>query len=60
MLKLENIEWITPTGDKILNGIDATFPDNKLVVITGPNGGGKTTTAKKAKKQSPPQRTLLC
>ncbi len=46
MLKLENIEWITPTGDKILNGIDATFPDNKLVVITGPNGGGKTTTAK--------------
>ena len=46
MLKLENIEWVTPTGDKILNGIDATFPDNKLVVITGPNGGGKTTTAK--------------
>ena len=46
MLKLENIEWITPTGDKILNGIDATFPDNKLVVITGPNGGGKSTLAK--------------
>ena len=46
MLRLEKIEWSTPSGDKILNGIDATFPDNKLVVITGPNGGGKTTTAK--------------
>ena len=46
MLRLENIEWTTPTGEKILQGIDLTFPDNKLVVITGPNGGGKTTTAK--------------
>lgn len=46
MLRLEKIEWSTPSGYKILNGIDATFPDNKLVVITGPNGGGKTTTAK--------------
>lgn len=46
MLRLEKIEWSTSSGDKILNGIDATFPDNKLVVITGPNGGGKTTTAK--------------
>ena len=46
MLRLENIEWTTPTGEKILNGIDISFPDNKLVVITGPNGGGKTTTAK--------------
>ncbi|MGP1587570.1 MAG: ABC transporter ATP-binding protein [Treponemataceae bacterium] len=46
MLRLEDIEWATPTGEKILRGIDVTFPDNKLVVITGPNGGGKTTTAK--------------
>ena len=46
MLRLENIEWSTPTGEKILDGINLTFPDNKLVVITGPNGGGKTTTAK--------------
>ncbi len=46
MLRLENIEWTTPTGEKILQGINLTFPDNKLVVITGPNGGGKTTTAK--------------
>lgn len=46
MLRLENIQWATPTGEKILQGIDITFPDNKLVVITGPNGGGKTTTAK--------------
>ncbi|MDD7415955.1 MAG: ATP-binding cassette domain-containing protein [Treponemataceae bacterium] len=46
MLRLENIEWATPTGEQILQGINITFPDNKLVVITGPNGGGKTTTAK--------------
>ena len=46
MLRLENIEWTTPTGEQILQGINITFPDNKLVVITGPNGGGKTTTAK--------------
>lgn len=46
MLRLEQIVWETPTGEKILQGIDVSFPDNKLVVITGPNGGGKTTTAK--------------
>ena len=30
----------------ILNHIDLTIPDHKLVVFTGPNGGGKTTLAK--------------
>ena len=30
----------------ILQGITLTIPDNKFVVITGPNGGGKTTLAK--------------
>ena len=30
----------------ILNDVSLTIGDNKLVVITGPNGGGKTTLAK--------------
>ena len=30
----------------ILKNLDLTIEDNKLVVITGPNGGGKTTLAK--------------
>ena len=46
MLRLENIKWSTPDGRAILNGVDLTIPDGKLVVITGPNGGGKTTLAK--------------
>ena len=46
MIKLENISWSTPEGNRILDGVNLTIPDGKLVVITGPNGGGKTTLAK--------------
>ncbi len=46
MLRLENICWNTPDGVGILNDLNLTVPDGKLVVITGPNGGGKTTLAK--------------
>ncbi|MBQ6986619.1 MAG: ATP-binding cassette domain-containing protein, partial [Oscillibacter sp.] len=31
---------------EILRGISLTIPDDKLVVLTGPNGGGKSTLAK--------------
>ena len=31
---------------EILQNINLTIPDNRFVVITGPNGGGKTTLAK--------------
>lgn len=46
MLELKNIGWTAPGGSRILNGVNLTVPDGKLVVITGPNGGGKTTLAK--------------
>ena len=46
MLQLEKLTWSAPEGGQVLNGVDLVIPDNKLVVITGPNGGGKTTLAK--------------
>lgn len=46
MLQLNDIQWATESGEKILNGIDLSVPDGKLTVITGPNGGGKTSLAK--------------
>ena len=46
MLKLENIVWTAPEGDKILRGVNLTVPTGKLTVVTGPNGGGKTSLAK--------------
>lgn len=46
MLHLEQITWNLPNGTPLIQGIDLTIPDQKLVVITGPNGDGKTTLAK--------------
>ena len=49
MLKLNNISFSAVDGGKssdIIRGIDLEIPDNKFVVITGPNGGGKSTLAK--------------
>ena len=46
MLELKNISWSTPDGASVLKDISLPISDNKLVVITGPNGGGKTTLAK--------------
>lgn len=46
MLTLRQVTWSAPGGGQVLQGIDLNIPDNKLVVITGPNGGGKTTLAK--------------
>ncbi len=46
MLTLEGIRWTAADGKTVLNDIDLTIPEGKLVAITGPNGGGKTTLAR--------------
>ncbi|MCM1335093.1 MAG: ATP-binding cassette domain-containing protein [Bacteroides sp.] len=46
MLRLENLVWSVPDGERIIDGITYTAEAGKLIVVTGPNGGGKTTIAK--------------
>ncbi len=46
MLEIKDIKWSAPGGINVLKGLSLEVPENKLVVITGPNGGGKTTLAK--------------
>ncbi|MBO6231295.1 MAG: ATP-binding cassette domain-containing protein [Ruminiclostridium sp.] len=49
MLELKNVSF-DAQGDngkvEIVRDISLTVPDNKFIVITGPNGGGKSTLAK--------------
>lgn len=46
MLELRSVSWEAEDGTGILKDVTFTVPDNRFVVVTGPNGGGKTTTAK--------------
>ena len=46
MLELKNLSFTVEGEKEILSGIDLIIPENKFVVITGPNGGGKSTLAK--------------
>ena len=49
MLELKNIHFDVREDSKdigIIHGVSLTIPDNKFVVVTGPNGGGKSTLAR--------------
>ena len=49
MLELKNVSFqvAEDRGDKeIIRGVSLSIPENKLMVITGPNGGGKSTLAR--------------
>lgn len=49
MLELKNISFAVEENGKektIIDNLSYSFEDNKLTVITGPNGGGKSTLAK--------------
>lgn len=49
MLEIKDLSYQVDEADRtldILQGVTLTVPDNRFVVVTGPNGGGKTTLAK--------------
>ena len=49
MLELRNVSCAVQDNDnnkEILKNINLMLPDNKFIVVTGPNGGGKSTLAR--------------
>ena len=64
MLEIKGLTYRVPdeAGEElgILNNVSLTIGDNKLVVITGPNGGGKTTLAKAIMGLVEPAAGTIC
>ena len=49
MLEIKNVSFgVEDEGQQkeIIRNVSLTIPDDRLVVITGPNGGGKSTLAR--------------
>ncbi len=46
ILNIQHLCWQIPGGDEVIQDLDLSLQDGKLVVVTGPNGGGKSTLAK--------------
>ncbi len=46
MLSLKHIALDLPDGAELIRDISLDIPEDRVVVVTGPNGGGKTTLAK--------------
>ena len=46
MLKIKDLCWTAPDGKPVLDHVNLTLPDNRMIAVSGPNGGGKTTLAK--------------
>ena len=50
MLEIKNLCFNVKNEEgkdkEIINDINLSIPDGKLIVITGPNGGGKSTLAR--------------
>ena len=63
MLELKNISFqvTEDSQDKeIIRGVNLVVPENKLIVITGPNGGGKSTLAKLIAGIEKPTEGRIC
>lgn len=46
MLAIKNLNWQKTNGQKIIDRLSLSVPDNQILVITGANGSGKTSLVK--------------
>ena len=61
MLELQNVCFSAGDHEGILRNVSFKVPDQRFVVITGPNGGGKSTIARLiAGLQKPDSGRIFC